>query len=60
MAFQPQPLPTSVPTAADLATTKARTADGAVVATTGRRTPGDNGAAAYISRRSGRSGQTID
>lgn len=54
------PLPVSVATADDLSTSRARTANGRVVSTTGRSTPGDNGAAAYIYRRSGRSGVTLD
>jgi len=55
MAFQPQPLPTSVPTVADLATSRSRTANGAVVSTTGYSTAGDGGAVSVISRRTGRS-----
>lgn len=58
--FIPTQPPTSVPTADDLATPSARTGNGFVVATTGRITPGDNGAAAYIYHRTGRSGQVLD
>jgi len=57
--FQEQPLPISVPTVADLATSRARTADGAVVTTTGHRTVGDNGGAPYVYHRTGRSLVTI-
>lgn len=59
-SVQDIPLPVSVATADDLSTAKARTANGRVVSTTGRKTPGDNGAASYIYRRSGRSGATTD
>ena len=58
--FIPTQPPTSVPTAADLATPSARTGDGFVVSTTGQETPGDNGAAAYIYHMTGRSGQVMD
>ena len=58
--FIPSQPPTSVPTAGDLATPKARTGNGFVVSTTGKSTPGDNGAAAYIYHASGRSGVVID
>lgn len=59
MAFQEDPLPTSVPTVADLATPLATTADGVIVSTTGYDSPGDNGAGQYIYHRSGRSLVTI-
>lgn len=55
MMFQEQSLPASVPTVASLTTSRARTANGGVVSTTGRSTPGDNGAASYIYRKTGRS-----
>jgi len=59
-AFQEQPLPISVATVADLATSRARTANGGVVTTTGHLAVGDNGGASYIYYRTGRSGVTID
>lgn len=55
-----EPLPISVPTKASLSTAKARTANGAVVATTGYSEPGDNGAGQYIYHRNGRSLITVD
>lgn len=54
-----RPLPTSVATIAELATARARTANGAVVTTTGHLTVGDNGGASYIYNRTGRSLVTI-
>lgn len=60
MPFQSNPLPTSVPTVADLATAYARTVEGGVVFTSGRDTAGDGGAAAYIYHRTGGTGVTLD
>lgn len=40
MAFQEQPLPTSVATVADIATSRSRTANGGIVQTSGRNTAG--------------------
>lgn len=57
--FTPTPLPVSVETIADLATAAARTADGAIVSTTGYHASGDGGGSSYIYRRTGRSGVTL-
>jgi len=59
MAFQEDPLPTSVPTVATLATYRAVTANGGVVTTTGHLAVGDNGGASYVYHRTGRSAVTI-
>lgn len=58
--FQEQPLPFSVATVADLASSRARTANGGLVSTTGRDTPGDGGKADYLYHRTGRTGVTTD
>jgi hypothetical protein len=55
VTFQEQSLPTSVATIADLATSRARTANRAVLATAGFSAAGDDGGSQWIYNRSGRS-----
>jgi len=57
--FQEQPLPSSVATVASLSTSRARTANGAVIQTTGYESAGDGGGGQYIYRKAGRSGVTL-
>lgn len=60
MTFFATPLPTSVDTVADLATSRARTRNGGVVQTAGYSEIGDGGGNQYAYRRTGRSMVTID
>ena len=58
--FQEQSLPISVATVADLATSRARTANGGVLQTSGYTVAGDGGASQYIYRKTGRSLITVN
>ena len=57
--FTPQPLPTTVETAAALATARARTVDGGMIRTASFAAPGDSGGMEWIYHATGRDNVTL-